>query len=59
MRYSPVGVWTKNEDPEWLRKNAGNSEMLLIECPDQEAAWAAEIRLREKYKDPDLFTRAV
>jgi len=59
MGYSQVGVWTKNEDPEWLRKNFNNPDMLLVVCADQEAAWAVEIRLREMYEDPNLFTRAV
>lgn len=59
MAYSPVGVWTKCTDPEFLRLSGGISDRLIHVCKDQEEAWRIEGKLREIYRDQNLFTRAV
>jgi len=49
-----VSVWTRNDSPEWLDRNAGCSDVLVIFGVPRRAAEAAVTRMRELYGDPHL-----
>ncbi|MDT0307239.1 hypothetical protein RM780_09715 [Streptomyces sp. DSM 44917] len=50
-------IWTKSEDPEWLARNAGFPDVLIMHgVTEQQAVYALE-RLRMLYGDEHLEIR--
>ena len=50
----PYDVWTRNDSPEWLARNAGCSDVRLLAGLDWSAALSLGLRLREKYGDENV-----
>ncbi|MBD3004626.1 hypothetical protein [Streptomyces sp. 5-10] len=51
MAFPGYAVWTRNESPEWLEKNAGCTDMLLVTDLEKQQAESLVERLHEVYGD--------
>jgi len=56
MAYTPIGVWTLESDPQFVRAN-GTPERLIHICPDRRQADALMASLKSVYQDVNLFIR--
>jgi hypothetical protein len=53
------GVWTVNNSPEWLAKNANVPKCLIVCVDNAEKAVLVKERLEEVYGDTNVFIQRI
>lgn len=57
METRTYSLWAKSDDPAWLARNAGVSDVLIVHGLTLEQAESALARLRMLYQDSSLEIR--
>jgi hypothetical protein len=50
-------VWTYNDNPEWLDKNSGIADMIVVDAQPYDRAMFAAERLAERFPDATFEVR--